>query len=255
MKNHNIVALCLGIFVAALLWQYYLWPKYQLKRENPDFMAMVEETGQKELEESIDYSEPGEVLFVGDQLKEENVWKDLKNAPKQEEEIIFHSQANKPKDLLDILNEDETKKRNPINLENDDFVMSPANLAEETQGKEQEAQEEGQEEQENESSRITMLKLPAEFVVVKDDKGYKEFLQKNKGPYPKLNFKKDMFVAVISSSQASDSFFEIVKTDITETDVKVFYKVNLIFSSKGEIFKNYSVIKNTNLPVNFIQVK
>ena len=36
MKYHNIIALCLGIFVAALLWQYYLWPKYQVKTEKSE---------------------------------------------------------------------------------------------------------------------------------------------------------------------------------------------------------------------------
>ena len=245
MKAQNVVALSLGLFAAALLWQYYLWPKYQLKRENPEVMAMVEEMGQKELEESIDYSEPGQVLFIGEPLKEEELWQDLKNAPVPEEEITFYSQANKPKDLLDVLNEEETKKHNPINLENENFIMSPANLEE----------EKPEQEQEDETSRITMLQLPSEFLVIKDDKTYKQFLQENKGPYPKLNFKKDMFIAVISSSQASDSFFKIEKVEETETEIKVLYKVNLMFSSKGETFKNYTIIKNTNLPVNFIQVK
>lgn len=245
MKNHNVIALCLGIFVAALLWQYYLWPKYQLKRENPEWMALVEESAQKELEESIDYSEPGEILFVGEPINEENVWKDLQNAPRQEEEIVFHSQANREKDFLDILNGDETKKHNSINLEKENFILNPDSLAEEAP----------KEEQEDDTSRITMLTLPAEFSVIKDAKSYKKFLQDNKGAYPNVNFKKEMFVAVISSSQVSDSFFEIVKTEITETELKVFYKVNLILSGKGKVLKNYKVIKNTNLPVNFIQVK
>ena len=245
MKSHNIVALCLGIFVAALLWQYYLWPKYQLKRENPEFMALLEETAQKELEESIDYSEPGEILFIGDEIKAKENYQGILNAPQVDEDIIFYSQANKPKDVMDMLSEDETKKRNPINLEKGDFVMHPNALAEEALT----------EPQEDETSRITMLKLPADFAVIKDDKNYKKFLQDNQGVYPKVNFKKDMLAVVLSSSQASDSFFEIVKTDITDTEVKVLYKVNLIFSRKGEIFKNYAVIQRTDLPVNFIQVK
>ena len=242
MKSQNIVAFCLGIFVAALLWQYYLWPKYQLKRENPEVMSMLDDAAQKQLEESIDYSEPGEILFIGEKVKENNVWETLKNVPQNDEEIIFHSQANKPKDILDL--EDETKKHNPINLEKADFIVHPQTITSEETNAEQ-----------PEESRITMLTLPSEFAVIKDDKTYKEFLQKNKGPYPQIKFKQDMLVAVISSTEASDSFFEIVKTEITDTEVKVFYKVNLMFSSKGEIFKNYAVIKNTNLPVNFIQVK
>ena len=57
MKHQNIIALCLGIFVAALLWQYYLWPKYQLKRESPEIMSDIEKSAQKELEESINSDE------------------------------------------------------------------------------------------------------------------------------------------------------------------------------------------------------
>lgn len=243
MKVHNVVALSLGLFAAALLWQYYLWPKYQIKRENPEVMAILDETAQKELEESIDSSEPGEILFIGDE--DDSVWSELKNAPTVEEEIIFHSQANKPKDLLDILDQNETKKHNPINLENENFVMAPKIVSDEEPAAEQEESE----------SRITMLQLPAEFLTIKDEAAYKQFLQENKGPYPKINFKKDMLLVIISSSQASDSFFKIEKVEETDTEIKVLYKVNLMFSSQGENFKNYRVIKNTNLPVNFIQVK
>lgn len=243
MKAHNVVALSLGLFAAALLWQYYLWPKYQIKSENPEVMATLDETAQKELEESIDYSEPGEILFIGED-GEEN-WDNLKNAPTVEEEIVFHSQANKPKDLLDIINQDETKRRNPINLERENFVMTPSSISSEPVA-----------EQEDESeSRITMLQLPAEFSVIKDEATYKKFLQENKGPYPKVNFKKDMLAVIISSSQASDSFFKIEKVEETDTEIKVLYKVNLVFSGKEEIFENYTVIKNTDLPVKFIQVK
>ena len=243
MKAHNVVALSLGLFAAALLWQYYLWPKYQIKRENPDVMAMLDETAQKELEESIDYSEPGEILFIGED--DENAWDNLKNAPTVEEEIVFHSQANKPKDLLDVINQDETKKHNPINLENENFIMAPKIVSDDEPAAEQEESE----------SRITMLQLPAEFLTIKDAATYKQFLQENKGPYPKVNFKKDMLAVIISASQASDSFFKIEKVEETETEIKVFYKVNLVFSGKGETFENYTVIKNTDLPVKFIQVK
>ena len=85
MKYHNIIALCLGIFAAALVWQYYLWPKYQIKREDPEVLALLGRVAQKELEESIDSSEPGEILFIG----EPDNMQELKNAPQKDEEIVF----------------------------------------------------------------------------------------------------------------------------------------------------------------------
>ena len=85
MKYHNIIALCLGIFAAALLWQYYLWPKYQIKRQSPEVVAVLEDAAQKELEKSIDRSEPGEILFIGD-----NSWNELKNGPQKEEDFVFY---------------------------------------------------------------------------------------------------------------------------------------------------------------------
>ena len=240
MKQHNIIALCLGIFAAALLWQYYLWPKYQLKRETPEVIALIEETAQKELKDSVEKGESGEVLFVGEPSATE-----LSNTLKKEQNLVFYSQANKPKDLFEQMSKDETKKRKSISVDNEDFILDPSYI---------ENFESDKIEQEDDS-RITMFKLPSEFKVIKDEKTYKKFLSDNEGSYPKIDFKKEQIVIVLSASKISDTFFEIVKTEIFDNEVKVFYKVNLIAKNGEGKQKNYKLIDNTNLPVKFIQVK
>lgn len=240
MKHQNIIALCLGIFAAALLWQYYLWPKYQLKKETPEVMALIEKSAQKELAESLDSSEPGEILFIGEPVESE-----LLNAPKKEEDLVFYSQANKPKDLFEQMAKNETKKYKSINIDNEDFVLDPSSM---------ESHERIKTEQDDDS-RITMLQLPSEFKVIKDEQSYKDFLNENKGLYPKVDFKKEEIVIVISASKFSDTFFEIVKTEVLDNEVKVFYRVNLIAKNEEGEQKNYKLIGNTNLPVKFIQVK
>ncbi len=241
MKYHNIIALCLGIFAAALLWQYYLWPKYQVRNETPEVIAMLEKSAQKELEESIDYSEPGEILFIGES---DNLVQELKNGPQKEKDLVFYSQASKPKDIWENMTQDETKKRNPIEVDTDDFILDPASM-----------QNEQIITQQQDDSRITMLTLPSEFFVIKDEVEYQNFLKKNLGVYPKVDFTKEEIVIVISASRISDSFFEIVKIENSEKEIKVFYRVNLILAGKENNLKNYKVIEKSNLPVNFVQVK
>ena len=241
MKHQNVIALCLGIFAAALLWQYYLWPKYQLKQETPEVMALIEETAQKELEESVSKGEPGEVLFVG----EDRLEGELPNAPKKEEELVFYSQANNPKDLFEQMSQDETKKHNPISVDNSDFVVNPS-VIDQTQYSEVYQQDD---------TRITMLQLPADFLVIKDFKTYEKFLKENEGNYPKVDFQKEEMIIVLSAGKFADTFFEIVKTENSDNEIKVFYRVNLISASKGKEQKNYKTIDITDLPVKFIQVK
>lgn len=240
MRQQNIIALCLGIFAAALLWQYYLWPKYQLKQESPEVIALIEESAQKELEESVNSGEAGEVLFIGETSTDQ-----LSNAPKMEDGLVFYSQANKPKDLFEQMSKDETKKYNSISVDNEDFVVDPstvgqAGISENYQG---------------DDSRITMLQLPADFLVIKDSKTYEKFLSENEGNYPKVDFNKEGIAVILSSGKFSDTFFEIVKIETTDSEIKIFYRVNLIFANKEKEQRNYKLIENVNLPVNFIQVK
>ena len=240
MKHQNIIALCLGIFAAALLWQYYLWPKYQLKQETPEIMSIIDESAQKELENSIDSSEQGEVLFIGEPSVTE-----LINAPKKEEGLVFYSQANKPKDLFEVMSRNESKKYKAINIDDDNLVLDPSSISKvEQNGIYTE-----------DDSHITMLQLPMKTLVIKNAEFYKKFLSENKGFYPKVDFSKEMIVIVLSDSKFSDNFFEIVKVDNTDNEIKVLYRVNLISANENKGQRNYKVIDNTNLPVNFIQVK
>ncbi len=240
MKQQNLIALCLGIFVAALLWQYYLWPKYQLKRETPEVMALIEKYAQKELEEAVESGEGGEVLFIGEPSATE-----LSNAPQKEKDLVFYSQANKPKDLFEQMSLDETKKHNAITVDKKDFVLNPLSIT----------KEEGNSAYQQEESRITMLQLPANFLVIKDSIQYKKFLAENEGKYPEVNFTNKEIVIIISEGRFADNFFEIVKIDTLDNEIKVLYRVNLMSKNKTNEQKNYKLLNKTDLPINFIQVK
>lgn len=246
MKYRNIIALCLGLFTAALLWKYYLWPKYQIKSENPSTMALIEEIAQKELENSIDSTEPGEVLFVGDKIngEEELIGESLPKIIK-EEDFVFDSQANRPKDVFDLISKEEIKKYRSVPLDKEDFVLNPSSV-----NKEQEDVE-----MIEDTSRITMLKLPEEFAVIKDKEAYKNFLKEHKGDYPEIDFAKEILLAVLSASKVSDSFFEIIKAEMADNEIQVFYRVNLIAPKDDKLAGNYKIIDKTDLPIKFIQVK
>ncbi len=244
MKHRNIIALCLGIFAAALLWQYYLWPKYQINKESPEVMAMLEETAQRELENSIDSNEAGEILFVGEESSKTG--QELSATPQKEEDLVFYSQANKPKDVFDLISRNDMKKRKTIILEKEDFVVHPSAMENFYSGEESPL---------SETARITMLKLPEEFLIIKDAPAYNKFLKEHKGSYPKVNFNKEQIVFVLSASKLSDSFFEIIKTENTAKEINIFYRINLISADEVKNPKNYAVIENKNLPIKFIQIK
>ena len=254
MKYRNIIALCLGIFFAALVWQYYLWPKYQIKTENPEVMALLDEAAQKELEDSIDSSEPGEVLFVGDKVND--AYKENSLANLQAEDVIFFSQANKPKDILDTISNEEIKKHTGVHLDKKNFIVSPdaANQGQENLEAQPE-QEMTQEDILNDTSRITMIKLPEEFIIIKDKDSYDKFLKEHEGAYPKVEFPKQIFVAVVSAGNMADNFFEILKVDNQAEQIQVFYRVNLMAANDGKELNNYKVIDSTDLNINFIQIK
>lgn len=253
MKYRNIIALCLGIFAAALLWQYYLWPKYKIKTENPETMLLLDEAAQRELEESLDSAEPGEVLFVGDKMEGNPADSSLIQGF-QAEDVIFYSQANKPKDILDLISNEEIKKHNGVPLERKNIIVSP-DAANQGKAEEIAAQEITQEDLQNDTSRITMIKLPEEFAVIKDKDSYDKFLQGREGVYPQVNFPQKTFIAVVSAGNMADSFFEIVKVENKSEGIQVFYRVNLIAANDGKELNNYRVIDNTDLNINFIQVK
>ncbi|MCR5504600.1 MAG: hypothetical protein K6E94_03425 [Elusimicrobiaceae bacterium] len=256
MKYRNIIALCLGIFVAVLLWQYYLWPKYQIKTENPDTLALLDEAAQRELEESINSSEPGEILFVGDKIQEPSMENSLTNNLLVED-MVFYSQANKPKDILDLISNEDIKKHTGVHLDNNDFVVSPnaVNQGQEDSAIQTPVSEETPEDIQNDTSRITMIKLPEEFVIIKDKDLYNKFLQEHEGNYPKIDFTKQTFIAVVSAGRMADNFFEIIKTEKDGDVIQVFYRVNLMGVDENRALNNYRVIDTPNSDIKFTQVK
>lgn len=65
MKTNNLIALVLGLICAGLLWQYYLYPKYNKKIEDPQTMSALLEADRVAMDEELS-NIPGEVLYRTD---------------------------------------------------------------------------------------------------------------------------------------------------------------------------------------------
>lgn len=65
MKRNNLLFFIAGVLCAGLLWQYYLYPKYNKKVEDPQTMQALLEADKIALDEEL-ASIPGEVLFRTD---------------------------------------------------------------------------------------------------------------------------------------------------------------------------------------------
>lgn len=68
MKTNNLIALVLGIICAGLLWQYYLYPKYNKKVEDPKVMSALLQADKQALDAEL-ATIPGELLYRTDTLE------------------------------------------------------------------------------------------------------------------------------------------------------------------------------------------
>lgn len=65
MKRDNFLILIAGIICAALLWQYYLYPKYSKKVQDPQTMSELLQADRVALDEEL-ATIPGQLLYRSD---------------------------------------------------------------------------------------------------------------------------------------------------------------------------------------------
>lgn len=66
MKGKNVVALALGLICAGLLWQYYLYPKYNKRVQDPQTMSDLFKADKDVMDEELSNT-PGELLYRSDE--------------------------------------------------------------------------------------------------------------------------------------------------------------------------------------------
>jgi|GEM_PF-3183954 hypothetical protein len=67
MKSNNLIALTLGLICAGLLWQYYLYPKYAKKVQDPQTMSDLFAADKASMDEEL-ANIPGELVFRSDEV-------------------------------------------------------------------------------------------------------------------------------------------------------------------------------------------
>lgn len=244
MKYKNITAFLLGVFVAGLLWQYYLKPKYLIKSGDEEALSAIQMADIAALNEATAEIE-GEVLFkdYGENAEFKNDI--INNSSGGEEEFEFHSTANREPDFFEQASRPEPKESKII-IENDAPVMHPDSIL-----KVQPSEEFDSADLPN---RITMISAPVKFTEISSGKDYTAYKKANPGDYPEVNFKKDRIVFVESDSALSNGFFEIRDYTENENDVTVNYKVNILGAAKRPEEAPYVIIP-LGKPVVLKQVK
>lgn len=244
MKYKNITAFLLGVFVAALLWQYYLKPKYLIKSGDEETLYAIHQADIAALNEATAEID-GEVLFkdYGESAEFKNDI--INNSAGEDEEFEFHSTANREPDFFEQASRPEPKESKII-IDNEDPVMHPDAISK------------GQPVEEFDSAdlpnRITMISAPVKFTEISSDKDYKAYKKANPADYPSVNFKKDRIIFVESDSALSNGFFEIKDYTANDNDVTVNYRVNILGAAKRPEEAPYIIIP-LGKPVVLKQVK
>ena len=123
MKTKNLIALSLGLICAGLLWQYYLYPKYNKKIEDPQTMKDLLEADKAALDEEL-ANIPGELVFRSDvPLPPEDMPISYEEDPSIEKEVISMIVAPAKYEVIKTLSDYE-KIKDTLILEDDKIDFS-----------------------------------------------------------------------------------------------------------------------------------
>lgn len=244
MTNKNVIAFCLGLLAAGLLWQYYLKPKYLLKTGDEETLAAIHRTDIETLNKATQ-EVGGEVLFedYGDAV-EDDISKRINEGTSVEDEFEFHSTANRQEDIFEQAARPK-KKRADIRIEAEDAVMYPSAIK----------QAGSAEELDLSSERISMIVAPAKAVIISNHKEYVEYQKANSGKYDTVDFSQHRIVFVESASVLSNGFFEIKNYEEQPDKITVFYKVNILGVSDRPEQPSSILVPAGTKPVEIKQVK
>lgn len=107
---------------------------------------------------------------------------------------------------------------------------------------------------EEEESRISMIKAPVKQRLIKDTDEYKRFKTVARGSYPEVNFKKQMIIVLESESNLPDKVFEIQSATPQDGKLVVKYRVNVFDLDKKINTHAVFVVDKTDLPLKLEQI-
>ena len=113
MKRDNFLILIAGIICAALLWQYYLYPKYNKKVQDPQTMSELLQADRIALDEEL-ANIPGQLLYRSDSapvVSYENVDISYQEDPEIEKEKITMIKAPAKYEIISSAAEYEKVKK------------------------------------------------------------------------------------------------------------------------------------------------
>jgi hypothetical protein len=254
MKKENIVALCLGLLAAGLLWQYYLKPMYDKKTGNPAVAQALREADTRALEEATAGVE-GELVYRSDVdggPVAAPALHDTTEAINKEgvDEFDFASTANRPPTLYEIAAAGDKRRGTKIILDGGDAVLQPR-----IEPGLPAAPEDSSGDEDAPKSRFTMIIAPVKHIVIKDKAAYDRFKKENRGGYPDVDFSRDMIVFLESDSRLSNGFFEISEAGPQGEDITVSYKVNIIGSAARPDKMAYAVVPKSDKKIVLSQIK
>ncbi len=254
----NIAFFIAGVIAAALLWHFYLGPKYDIKRGDKETLDILIEADKDALNRATDNLE-GEVLFNTANESEGASSENADNLSSgaimdidealPDEETNFAAMAQKPETIYEQMAKGDKRGKPQIVIEKRDITVDMPIVDEELAA----TDEEGDDSLQN--SRITIIGAPVKFHVIKNEGEYSAFKKSRKGTFENIDFTKDMIVFLESDTNMSNGFFEIAEVLPQEDEVLVAYRVNIIGSSEKKDIMPYKVFEQTDKPVKFKQIK
>ena len=252
MKRKNITAFVLGVIAAGLLWQFYLKPKYDIHTGDEDTMALLRQADVDALEQATS-EVAGQVLYStadGD-VKREDLLDTSSAAP---ESFDFQSTANKPLDPYQQAARGDKRRETKIVLDSNNILVKPDAAAKmpEPISEEEEKISKDQELK----NRLSIIKAPVKYHLIKNQNEYDAFKKQNAGPYnAKVNFGKEMILFLESDSRLSSGFFEIDDVLEEKGTLDVYYRVNIIGTSARQDIMPYKVLPKSAKEISLKQIK
>lgn len=103
-------------------------------------------------------------------------------------------------------------------------------------------------------SKITMLKVPVRYFLIKNTAAYKDFKTRALGEYPAADFSKDMILGLESENNFPDKVFELVSADLQDGKLIVSYRVNVLGLDKKLNSHSVLVLPKTEAEIELKQV-
>jgi len=255
MKRQNIIAFVLGLIAAILLWVFYLQPKYEIHTGDKETMAELKQADMDALDQAT-AEIPGQVLYStaaeerGEYDAKDDVISTAQTAP---ESFDFQSTANKPLDPYQQAALGDKRKSTRIALDSTNVKVNP-----DMSDKMPEAlpQDESMAENQELKNRLTMIKIPVDYKLIKTAKDYEQFKKDNVGPYrAKVDFAKEMILFLESGSNLSSGFLDIDSVKEDKDVITVFYRVNIIGTAQKQDIMPYKIIDKSDKKLVLEQIK